>query len=522
MQFFYLSPQGEFALNDDWVHTDTIKHWAQTGEFRLMPYAGPTFYVPILYGTAITKIFVFSFTSLRISTLVLTILLLSTFYFLLQKLSNKPALAFFGTLALWFNPIFYNLSFTFMTDIPALAFLILAIYFYYTGFEKENNKYLFWGTIFGLLSAFTRQTGILIIAAGLIYSLANSKKFPNLKLKNLLISFGLPLAIGGIIYTWLSVYQLIPQNTGSHIIQGTWRLFGHIKWWLFYIPMYLGLFLLPLTLAWFLKHHTEWFKKRNLIIFTLITILTIAIRQIWHLQFPYIGNIISYYGIGPLKYLLNGELNLLLPSYIWGIISIICGLGFTLLISIFSHRRHNQEPTGFIYLFGAFYLIPIFLFESFDRYLLPLLLVLIIALIQNIKHVKFSYIVSLILIFSFAFISLTQTKFYLKINDARWQLANEVSTLTTDKTTIDGGYEWNGWNNYWSTLQNEKITFTEAEIQLKPWSDRRFFPVQKPQYLISLSPEKDYHILKEKIVEKLNPNNHIYLLQATSTKPVVN
>ena len=88
-QFFFISPQGGFALNDDWVHTDTILHWVQTGNFRLMPFAGPTFYVPILYGAALTKIFGFSFTLLRESTLVLTFFLLFTFYFLLNKFSNK-------------------------------------------------------------------------------------------------------------------------------------------------------------------------------------------------------------------------------------------------------------------------------------------------------------------------------------------------------------------------------------------------------------------------------------------------
>ena len=43
LQFLFINPRGEFALNDDWVHTETIKHWVETGEFRLMPFAGPTF-----------------------------------------------------------------------------------------------------------------------------------------------------------------------------------------------------------------------------------------------------------------------------------------------------------------------------------------------------------------------------------------------------------------------------------------------------------------------------------------------
>lgn len=509
-QFFYLSPKGEFALNDDWVHTDTIKHWAETGEFRLMPFAGPTFYVPILYGTALVKTFSFSFTLLRISTLILTLILISIFYLFLNKLSNKPTLSFFATLILWSNPIFYNLSFTFMTDIPALLSLCISMYLYYIGFETGKNKYLFWGTIFGLLSAFTRQTGILIILAALIYSLKNLQTY---KLKHLITSFGLPLALAGTIYTWLNIYQLLPQNTGSHAIEGIGRLLGHTKWWLWYTPMYLGLFTLPLTLGWFIKHPTEWRRKKFWIIFFIIGGLTIAIRQIWHLQFPYIDNIISLYGLGPMRGVLEGNLLILIPSWAWGIITMFCALGFTLLTTLLLHRRHNSEPIGFIYLFGLLYLIPILIFESFDRYLLPLVLVLIIALVQNLKHVKFSYFSSLILILILIFFSLSQTKFYLAWNQARWNLAEEALTQSSDTTKIDGGYEWDGWHNYWPTLSNEKKTFTNEEIQTRPWFNRRFFPNNNAAYTISFSPLANFEIAKEEKIKGWNPNNQLYLLK---------
>ncbi len=512
-QFLYLSPKGEFALSDDWVHTDTILHWAQTGQFKLMPYAGPTFYVPILYGTALTKIFGFSFTLLRSSTLALVLILILIFYLLLNKLTNKPFLSFLATLTLWSNPIFYNLSFTFMTDIPALLFLTLAIYFYYSGFEKQNNKYLFWGTIFGLLSAFTRQTGILIIIASLFYNFINFKNFPTIKLKHLLLSYGLPLAIGGIIYTWLNIYQLLPQNTTSHIVENGWRLLGHIKWWLFYIPMYLGLFTLPLTLPWFIKHHSAWRSKKFWFLFLIIGGLTIFIRQIYHLQFPYMGNVISLYGIGAMKDTLAGQLATVVPSYAWAIISVLCAFGLSLISYLLSQKHHNTEPTGFIYLFGFLYLIPLLLFQSFDRYLLPLLLVLIIALVQNIKHIKFSYLTSSILILILIFISLTQTKFYLSWNNARWQLANYATTLEKNKTKIDGGYEWDGWNNYWPTLSNEKLAFSNQDIQTRAWFNRRFFPDNNPEYVVSFSPLPNFEIIKTQKISDFNPNNQLYLLK---------
>lgn len=502
-QFIFISPKGEFALNDDWVHTDTIKHWVETGEFRLMPFAGPSFYVPILYGTAITKIFGFSFTSLRISTLILALFLLATFYFLLNRLSNKPALSFLATLILWSNPIIYNLSFTFMTDIPALAFLLLSIYFYYSGFEKANNKLLFWGSIFGLLSAYTRQTGILIIFSTLAYALIHLQTY---KLKHLLTSFGIPLAIGGAIYIYLTVFNLIPQSTFTHQIMGIGRLLGHIKWWLWYIPMYLGLFTLPLTIGWFFSHH-KWKDRKLWLIGAIIGGMAILIRQIWHLQFPYIGNNISLYGLGPMKNVLEGTLTTIFPSYIWGIITLFCAFGFTLLINIFWHRRGNNEPNGFIYLFGLLYLTPILLFDSFDRYLLPLFIVLLIALFQNLKHLKYSYFFPIILIGVSMYFSITQTQFYLKWNEARWNLANQTISDTTKPNQIDAGYEWNGWTSYWDNVKIEK-----KEDKSSHWWIGSLFPLNTREYVVSFSPLADYNVVSEKQIEGWNANNKTYLL----------
>lgn len=535
VQFLYISPKGEFVLNDDWVQADAAKYLAETGEFRLMPFAGPTFYVPILYGTALVKIFGFSFTLLRLSTLVIALLSLISYFLLLNKITSRPLLSFVGILLLWFNPIFYNLSFTFMTDIPALLFLLLSMYFYYTGFEKQKNNFLFWGTVFGLLSAFTRQTGILIIIAAFIYLIIKNswrilfflKRGPsganpqrkknnirwNFTGKNLLLSFLLPTALASAIYTYLSIFQLLPLNTASHAIEGVWRLFGHIKWWLWYTPMYLGLFTLPLTLGWLFKHGQTLKTKKFWFIFIIISGLAVLIRQIWHLQFPYIGNVISYYGLGPMKTVLAGQLLPMIPSWTWGMITIACTFGLSLIIYLFSNKRNNTEPTGFIYIFGALYLIPLLIFEGFDRYFLPLLLVLIIALMQNLKHTKFSYAVALILILASGFFSLTQTKFYLSWNQARWDLAEQASMIAGDKTKIDAGYEWDGWNNYWNTLENEKLSFTNEQIQILPWWKRRFFPNKDEQYIISFSKLDGFEIIAEKNLNSSNPNNHLYLIR---------
>jgi len=519
-QFLFISPKGEFALNDDWVHTDTIKHWVETGSFRLMPYAGPTFYIPILYGAALVKIFGFSFTLLRISTLFIGLIFVLLFFLFLVKLSRHPVLAFIGALTLWLNPIFFNLSFTFMTDIPALLFLMFSIYFYHSAFENRRWQWFFYGSIFSIIGFYTRQTNILILVAAGLYALKEINPAPFLQkrcgikqpdLKNLLLGFGLPLAIGGAIYSYLTIYNLLPQSVGAHTIETIPRLLGHLKWWLWYTPIYLGLFALPLTSGWLLAHWRQLKNKKLWLLLFCFVGSAITIRQFFHLQFPYVDNIISLYGLGPIQSVIAGNLKLLAPSYVWGVITLTASASLALLIFILSKRHNNSEPVGFLYLFGWLYLIPILIFKSFDRYFLPLLLVIIIALAQNLKHLKFNYLIAILILIPVGAYSLTQTDYYLRWNQARWELADSVLKQGVPAEQIDGGYEWDGWNSYWSATNSGIKNGPETA----PWWIYQLFVNNTEDYIVSFSKFNGYETIASKTINALNPNNTLYLLKKT-------
>ncbi|MBI4992904.1 MAG: glycosyltransferase family 39 protein [Candidatus Magasanikbacteria bacterium] len=525
VQFLFISPKGEFALNDDWVHTDTIKHWVETGSFRLMPYAGPTFYVPILYGAALVKIFGFSFTLLRISTLIIALISILLLFLFLVKLTHRPALAFVSALTLWLNPIFFNLSFTFMTDIPALLFLMFSIYFYYSAFENKKWQWFFVGSVFSIIGFYTRQTNILILVASGLYALKGMKQFG---FKNLVLGFGLPLAIGGAIYSFLTIYNLLPQSVGTHTIETIPRLLGHIKWWLWYTPIYLGLFVLPLTSGWLLAHWRQ-LKNRKLwlLLFCLIG-SALTIRQFFHLQFPYVDNIISLYGLGPMPNVIAGNLKLLAPSWVWSLVTLIAAASLALLIFILSKKHNNQEPAdarpergrrvGFVYLFGWLYLIPILIFKSFDRYFLPLLLVVIVALAQNLKHLKFNYLIAILILIPVSAYSLTQTDHYLRWNQARWELASSVLKQGVPAEQIDGGYEWDGWNSYWPATNSGIKNGPETA----PWWIYQIFVNNTEDYIVSFSQFNGYETLASKTTNTPNPNNTLYLLKKSRRRQEIN
>jgi hypothetical protein len=583
IQFLFISPIGEFALNDDWVHTLTMKEWVDTGVFRMLPFAGPTFYVPILYGALLTKLFGFSFTLLRLSTLALMLGTNLAFFTLLKRVGAHPVVALLGTLLLWLNPITYNLSFTFMTDIPALFLLIFAILCYLKGFESRHVRWFFFGSIISVLGFYTRQTNILLLGTAGLMSLLY---LPNIKFRGIVWSFGIPLVVGGSIYIWLGAHGLLPQSTDTHVIIGLGRAIGHMKWWTWYILFYIGLFLLPFAIGYFFKivlNHFRLQKKKSpviaspakterrnpenvyssdgiatsplraprndsflkkkislrwyhfpfqehlqlsafaglkksgidsgvmmLVIMTIITILfAFMIDHIFNLRFPYVGNMITEFGVGPMQGVLNGTLAPLFSSKLLLMLTLL-GAGSTgwLLHQFLAHRKIPRQH-WFILLFGLFYTAVLLFFESFDRYIVPLIVVSMIWILPKIECSKMFVTTAGILIACTGIYSISQTQYYLAWNEARWILANKAHTFVDEPFNIDGGYEWNGWHAYWLAIDSD----VRDGPSTAPWWIRGLFVNNTEDYIVSFSPIAPYHVIETTNVRGWNRNTMLYLLK---------
>ena len=66
-----INPMGEFPLNDDFSYARSTLNLSEGGILRYDPWLSMTLLAQVLWGTAFCKLFGFSFTVLRCSTLVL-------------------------------------------------------------------------------------------------------------------------------------------------------------------------------------------------------------------------------------------------------------------------------------------------------------------------------------------------------------------------------------------------------------------------------------------------------------------
>lgn len=503
IQFLYISPLGEFPINDDWVHAEMVQHWANTNEFRLNPFTGPLLYTQLIYGTALAKLFGFSFTLLRLSTLFITAGFIYSLFIFLKKVTKNESLAFLGTLTVWLNPIFYSLSFTFMSDVPAMTCLLLALIAFYFGFKKNQVSFFWLGSILTMLGFFIRQTTILLLPAiGAMTLIRASER--KIKYFIAIIIPGL-CAVG--IYQWLSINSLIGGGIDLHEVGNMSALWQHAKWWSLYTALYLGLFTLPITLTTLKKKFTKYYITAGSLGFILVSWLYFFKQK----TFPYVTNTINAYGLGPLSETLSGTFVPLFPQIIWLVVSGITGIGLGLLCvslwEILYKRAFYTSPTAFLALFSLLFCAPLLLFTGFDRYFLPLTLATIILISLENPHQKprWSSFFCLLLI---AFYTITQTHFYLNWNRARAQLVTTAFTNHgAQSNTLDSGYEWTGYHNYWSSLPTSKQRGPENS----PWWIKFLMTNITRDQVITASPLTGYTTVEQRHVTGLNPNNQIYL-----------
>src|SRR5262245_31806689 len=118
---FVVNPIGDFPLNDDWAYGSAVRTLVEPGDLRLSYWSATNLFVPVVWGALFCSPLGFSFTALRLSSLVLGLVGVLATYGLLREARAPAGLALLGALVLAFSPIYFSLSFTFMSDVPFAA-----------------------------------------------------------------------------------------------------------------------------------------------------------------------------------------------------------------------------------------------------------------------------------------------------------------------------------------------------------------------------------------------------------------
>ncbi len=120
-------PFGAFPLNDDWRYSHSVKSLFAEHRLLITQWDSNASLTNTAFGWLFCLPFGFSFAALRASSQVLGCFCAISIFFVLRRLSAPWWLALMGALALMLDPLFFQLSNTFMTKVGAAACLTAAL-----------------------------------------------------------------------------------------------------------------------------------------------------------------------------------------------------------------------------------------------------------------------------------------------------------------------------------------------------------------------------------------------------------
>lgn len=514
LMIYLANPLGEFPLNDDWSYGRAVQSLVEHGHLQLTGFTSMPLIAQVFWGALFCLPFGFSFSALRASTITLGLLGILTTYWIFEELGIERKFALFAMVVVAINPLYFQLSLTFMTDVPFFAFSMFAFLFFLRALRTESLRHIIAGYVFSFIAILIRQPAIVIPLSFLV-----TYFFKNRICLKTLVNALIP---NGFFICWLFAFPIVLRWTiGLPALYN--RSYEPIVesaplGWL-QIPMvfadrmlvgllYLGLFLLPFLIGLeTIKNEVSHLQTRQLPLFAwTVFVGAISAYLIWrHRIMPLSGNLFFDLGLGPLSlrdtYLLRLPHWHTAPKAFWIIVTVGAALGGVLLfrrlsstaIKIFKELTSTLkvEDNRVLFLLSAIVLYStlIGIAGFLDRYLIwlsPLLMGVVSIPINSLRlHVStLPLVIVVALIFLYALFALAGTHDYMAWNRARWQALTDLMEKDhISYRNIDGGFEFNGWYSYNATFH--------------PDSSKSWWWVEDDGYAISFGPIAGYTEIKQ-------------------------
>lgn len=516
-----VNPAHEFPQADDWDYARTAQVFADTGILTRSQYSQATVLFHAFVGGLVVKTFGFSFTVLRLTTLALALGALLAFYALLRAFDIDRMHSALGVVTWMVGAEFVWLAFSFMTDIPALCWTLLALLFYVRAFSQHRARDALIASLFTALAFLVRQYALflpLAFAPVVVLRMARNdwSRF-------LLAGCAVPIAV-------ILIYSLAPgqnslTNWGTQNVtfgMTLAQLVTPTRWGIYarrtvQSLLFIGFFLAPLLLPTLLNASSEiniWRKRsrvRQILVLAsgaamALVVITLALRGEW---FPYFMRM----GMRPYLAYVAGDQGALraeiLPQWVWMALTFCGFVGGFLVVACVIERfgKPFRASALFILIFTAVLAIfTIFFGVWYERYLLPLMPGVILLVLTVSRHATRSLAFTLAGILLLGVLAWALMRDYASWNEARWRVGRELLAQQIPVEKIDAGYEWDAWYLY--PRAEEYVRATSAPMIYEPWR-----AVLDPEYLLAWQPIPHYAIRRVIPFDSPFGANQFYLLQ---------
>ncbi len=467
--YFAVRPYAEMGIADDWVYTRDALNVALTGHISYSGGETPMLGWQLYFGALFIKLFGFSFTAVRFSTAVQAI----ATAFLLQRIGVRAGLnswnAALTALIFVLSPLYFPYAFTFMSDVSGVLCILICVYMCLRAVQARSERAaMFWVSLAALVNAVggtVRQIawlGLLVMVPCTLWLLRKSRR--------VLVAGGLS-CLAGLVFILAALHWLkqqphiVPMSPIPHRIDLDFLKNGG--------RVVLGgagiltMYALPVLLL-FAGSLRLWKRRLPAAVVALLAIVPIHLLKIdkWPVNAAF--NVITFHTADRLDNLAAAAIHLAaarssLRFLLTG--AVVFGL---LCLALFCLERAPARPLppespvpqqkdsaiswqklGIILgPFSAAYLFfVVTTFVIYDRYFLPLLAILLLALVrvyQEKQRARLSW-ACILLIVLFAGFSLTATHDDFALSRGYVATDAEMRSNGVPATAIVGPQALEGW-----------------------------------------------------------------------------
>lgn len=502
---------------DDWTYAWSVERMLKDGRLEVLDWSAVYPLIHTLWGAAWSLVLGFSFVTLRLSTLTLSLVASGALYLILRELEATKGVALLGALSVAGNPVVLLLSSSFMTDVPFIACTLIALLCYIRAMRRGQAHLLWWGGAWAFVAFLDRQIGILTPLATLPLLVHSRHQVGAVRRSMVLLAAG--ATWGAMLAGSIGMMALVPP-TGEMM-----KLVDRLHYVLqipitryviynLYVLSTIAFYALPALLA-MASRRRLW--RRPALFWVLLATGTVMLGATGELPVPLRpGSTWTLTEIGGSRGLINGVAPVTERTTIEIVLRGAGLLAFAL--ALMSLRRQDAIPlpqalgsgtsrpilqrlldtvrtipvttrTPLVVYLAGYLLFANVLWMYNDRYLIVLLPVVVaLALGERHDDRRVSRLAQVALAI-FATVAVVGTRDALRFNQGvrdGWQALVSSGVPPSD---IDAGYVWTGWMLY---AHPENLTggLTDRDV---PWITSK----RQSPYIFSKSPLSGYDIADE-------------------------
>ena len=490
--------RGDFPLSDDWSYAYSSQVLCTEGVLRFLPWTGASLVFQTWYGALLCRLVGFSFEILRASTLVLATLGAVGFDRLLATAGVRGPIRALALACFALGPLYVNLAFTFMTDVPFTVAAVWAGYAYAHGFAKSSRRSLVFGGIASAVALLIRQHGVFVAAAAALTALSHRDRSWRDRLADAAAAAAFPAVVAIGYHVWLLEWHGAPEAVATKLGEAASPTFTGVVNAAFRGVATLGFLLAPAALA-VRRDVVARLPRLTLALSALLGLLACALWLRLDAAMFYLTNVMYDLGLGASSLRDTQFLGLRPPvalgTPLRAVLTPVAVLAAAVLAAACfgSARLRRDQVARFLTTAVAVLFLGSLLHTRyyFDRYLLVIVpFALAATCVSATARVGRSSVVVAVLLAVYA---VAGTHDYLAWNRARYAGLAELTNAGVSPREIDGGMEFNAWH-----LAASLGTWpSDAEARVgQPFTRKSWWWVVDDRYVASFRPLPGHAVLR--------------------------